>query len=159
MTDSTVPRGADLVGVIVGLEEYAVLDAVDDGALTVEVTPARGEAPCPGCGVFSSRVKSRRFSAVRDCPAFGRPARLRVIKPPPRRDGINGRCVFPPRPAGRRPGRDHHGGSHVHSEPFDGVGAQLCPCSLATATPRPSPWPPDRRIQPIQEFPAATLAP
>ena len=80
MTDSTVPRGADLVGVIVGLEEYAVLDAVDDGALTVEVTPARGEAPCPGCGVFSARVKSRRRSTVTDCPAFGRPARLRVIK-------------------------------------------------------------------------------
>jgi hypothetical protein len=31
---------------------------------------------------------------------------------------------------------DRHGGSHVHSEPFDGVGAQLCPCSLATVTPQ-----------------------
>jgi hypothetical protein len=31
---------------------------------------------------------------------------------------------------------DRHDGSHVHTEPFDGVGAQLCPCSLATATPQ-----------------------
>ena len=80
MTDSTAPFGADLAGVIVGLEEYTVLDAVDDGALTVEVTPVRGEAPCPGCGVFSARVKSRRRSTLTDCAAFGRPARLAVIK-------------------------------------------------------------------------------
>src|SRR5215211_7940729 len=80
MTDSTAPFGADFASVIVGLDEYAVLEALDDGELVVEVTPARGEAPCPGCGVFSARVKSRRASTVRDCPAFGRPARLRVIK-------------------------------------------------------------------------------
>ena len=28
------------------------------------------------------------------------------------------------------------GGSHVHHPPFDGIGAQLFPCSLATATPQ-----------------------
>ena len=31
---------------------------------------------------------------------------------------------------------DHRGGSHVHSEPVDGVGVQLCPCNLATPTPQ-----------------------
>ena len=67
MTDSMAPFGADLGGVIVGLEEYTVLDAVDDGELTVEVMPARGEAPCRSCGVFSARVKSRRASTIRDC--------------------------------------------------------------------------------------------
>ena len=27
-------------------------------------------------------------------------------------------------------------GSHVHLHPFDGVGAQLCSCTIATATPQ-----------------------
>jgi hypothetical protein len=27
-------------------------------------------------------------------------------------------------------------GSHVHHQPFDGIGAQLFPCSLVTATPQ-----------------------
>lgn len=27
-------------------------------------------------------------------------------------------------------------GSHVHLHPFDGVGAQLCPCTIATVTPQ-----------------------
>ncbi len=31
---------------------------------------------------------------------------------------------------------DRRNGSHVHSEPFSGLGAQLCPCGLATATPQ-----------------------
>jgi len=40
--------------------------------------------------------------------------------------------------AGRREGRSH-GGSHVHHEPVDGIGAQLFPGSLATGTPQPFP--------------------
>ncbi len=36
--------------------------------------------------------------------------------------------------AGR--GGDRRDGSHVHREPLDGVGAQLCPCGLATSTPQ-----------------------
>lgn len=28
------------------------------------------------------------------------------------------------------------GGSHVHHQPVDGVGAQLFPCNLATSTPQ-----------------------
>ena len=35
----------------------------------------------------------------------------------------------------RRGGRPRDG-SHVHHVPLDGVGAQLCPCSLATSTPQ-----------------------
>jgi hypothetical protein len=37
--------------------------------------------------------------------------------------------------AGRREGRPRDS-SHVHHEPFDGGGAQLCPCGIATATPQ-----------------------
>lgn len=37
--------------------------------------------------------------------------------------------------AGRRVGPDQKG-SHVHHQPFDGVGAQLCPCDIATTTPQ-----------------------
>ena len=36
--------------------------------------------------------------------------------------------------AGREGG--HHNGSHVHREPFDRRGAQLCPCGFATPTPQ-----------------------
>lgn len=36
--------------------------------------------------------------------------------------------------AGR--GGGHRDGSHVHLQPFDGVGAQLCPCNIATTTPQ-----------------------
>jgi hypothetical protein len=38
-------------------------------------------------------------------------------------------------PAGRRGGQPQ-GGSHVHHEPVSGLGAQLCPCSIATPTPQ-----------------------
>ena len=37
--------------------------------------------------------------------------------------------------AARREGRSQ-GGSHVHHQPVDEVGAQLFPCSLATVTPQ-----------------------
>jgi transposase len=67
--------------VIVGLEDYVVLDAGDNGdELMVLVGPVGLEAPCPGCGVMSGRVKSRRYCSVRDSPAFGRPTLLRVAK-------------------------------------------------------------------------------
>jgi len=32
--------------------------------------------------------------------------------------------------------REVQAGSHVHHAPFDGIGVQLFPCSLATATPQ-----------------------
>lgn len=64
----------DVTRVLVGLDEYEVLDAVetDDGELVVTVQVARPDAPCPRCGVFSARVKQRRCQWVRDGLSFGR---------------------------------------------------------------------------------------
>jgi len=64
--------------VLVGLGEYRVLGACedDDGVLVVTVEVPRAEAPCPGCGVFSGRVKQRRCQEIRDGLCFGRPTRL-----------------------------------------------------------------------------------
>ena len=59
---------------------------------------------------------------------------LRVLRPTPAASADDGPSRPPRLAAGR--GGDHRDGSHVHSEPFDGIGAQLCPCSLATATPQ-----------------------
>lgn len=39
-------------------------------------------------------------------------------------------------------------------QPFVGLGARLCPCSIATPTPQTSVWPPCRRHLPAREFPA-----
>jgi hypothetical protein len=40
--------------VLVGLDEYVVLDAVEgDGELVATVAVPRSEAACPRCGVFS----------------------------------------------------------------------------------------------------------
>src|SRR3954468_22652386 len=50
--------------------------------------------------------------------------------------GIGRRCAFPP---GSRlpPGKGTGGMVPTFTpEPFDGVGTQLCPCSIATATPQ-----------------------
>lgn len=48
-----------LARVLPGLEEYPILDASeDDDGLVVEVIATRPGGPCPGCGTFSSRVKS-----------------------------------------------------------------------------------------------------
>ena len=55
---------------------------------------------------------------------------------PPHPGAISRRRTCPPTAlAGRRGGRPRDG-SHVHHAPVDGGGAQLCPCSLATATPQ-----------------------
>jgi len=64
----------DVTRVLVGLGEYRVVDAVEDGdgVLVVTVEVPRGEAPCPDCGVFSSRVKQRRTQQVRDGLCFER---------------------------------------------------------------------------------------
>lgn len=64
--------------VLVGLDEYRVLDAyeADDGALVVTVEVPRREAPCPHCGTFSGRVKQRTLQQVRDGLCFERPTVL-----------------------------------------------------------------------------------
>jgi hypothetical protein len=54
---------------------------------------------------------------------------------PPRPKTVSRRRRLPatgPNVPGEGGSRD---GSHVHHEPFDGIGAQLFPCSLATGTP------------------------
>ncbi len=60
----------DPTRVLVGLEEFEVLDAFEtgDGELIVTVQVARRDAPCPRCGVFSGRVKQRRLQRVREPP-------------------------------------------------------------------------------------------
>jgi hypothetical protein len=67
----------------------------------------------------------------------GRLSRPRTTTgPPPHPAGIGRRCAFPP---GSRllPGMGTGGMVPTFTpEPFDGVGAQLCPCSIATATPQ-----------------------
>jgi hypothetical protein len=59
-------------------------------------------------------------------------------------------CPPPTWPAGGRATSD---GSHVHCRPIVGLGAQLCPCGLATPTPQSSAWPPYRRLQTVEESP------
>jgi hypothetical protein len=56
-----------------------------------------------------------------------------------------GVAPIPAQPAGRRPWRGTHAdGSRVHCRPVNGLGTQLCPCGIATATAAAnSPWPPD----------------
>ncbi len=66
--------GDDVTHVLAGLGEYRVLDAVEcDGEPEITVEVARAEAPCPGCGTFSARVKQRSIQRVRDGLSFERP--------------------------------------------------------------------------------------
>lgn len=75
MVEST--GSGDVARVVVGLDEYVVLDAVEvDDTLEVHVAVARPEAPCPRCGVFSARVKEYVTQRVRDGLSFCRPTTL-----------------------------------------------------------------------------------
>jgi hypothetical protein len=50
--------------VLVGLDEYEVVDAVeDDDKLVVTVQVGRAEAARPRCGVFSARVQTAPLPA------------------------------------------------------------------------------------------------
>jgi transposase len=72
---------ADATRVLVGLDEYVVLDAVErDDELVVMVAVARPEAACPRCGVFSARVKQYVVQRVRDGVSFARLTTLVWIK-------------------------------------------------------------------------------
>jgi transposase len=67
--------------VLTGLFEYTVLHAFESGGeLIVEVIAMRAEAACPGCGEFSTHVKTVRAQIVRDVALAGRPVRLTVQK-------------------------------------------------------------------------------
>jgi transposase len=71
---------ADATRVLVGLDEYVVLDAVEvEGELMVTVAVARPEA-CPRCGVFSVRVKQYLRQRVRDGVSFARLTTLVWVK-------------------------------------------------------------------------------
>jgi transposase len=71
----------EVTRVLVGLDEYAVLDAVEvEGELVVTVAVARPEAACPRCGVFSCRVKQYALQRVRDGVSFARLTTLVWIK-------------------------------------------------------------------------------
>jgi hypothetical protein len=56
--------------------------------------------------------------------------------PPPHPVAVSRRRAFPPAPPGRRAGTGTTGGSHVHHEPINRLAGQLCPSSIATATPQ-----------------------
>ena len=66
-------------------------------------------------------------------PALPAPDYYGPSAPPRPRQPTTGLPTLHP---GRAAGRDHRDGTHVHREPFDGVGAQLYPCGLATPTPQ-----------------------
>ena len=72
---------AEVTRVLVGLDEYAVLDAVEvEDELVVTVAVPRQEAACPRCGVFSARVKQYVAQRVRDGVSFARLTTLVWIK-------------------------------------------------------------------------------
>lgn len=70
-----------LTRLLTGLSEYTVLAATEsNNELTIEVIATRTAAACPGCGEFSTRLKSVRVQIVRDVASAGRPCTLRVRK-------------------------------------------------------------------------------
>jgi transposase len=72
---------ADATRVLVGLDEYVVLNAIErDDELVVTVAVPRAEAACPRCGVFSCRVKQYTTQRVRDGLSFARLTTLVWIK-------------------------------------------------------------------------------
>ncbi len=57
-----------------GMDGFRVLAADDhDGELNVLVEFEREDAPCPGCGTFSTTVKERPVVRLTDAPSGGRP--------------------------------------------------------------------------------------
>lgn len=71
----------DVTRVLVGLDDYEVVEAQEiEGELVVTVRVPRPEAACPGCGVFSARVKEHRRQRVRDGLSFDRPTTLVWLK-------------------------------------------------------------------------------
>ena len=55
-----------------GLTEFEVVDVTPiDSGVQVIIEVIAVEGGCPGCGVFSSRVKDRPLVRVKDLPACG----------------------------------------------------------------------------------------
>jgi transposase len=69
--------GDEATSTLFGMAGFRVL-AVDehDGSVNVLVELQRHEAPCPGCGTFSARVKQRPVVALADAPIAGRKVKV-----------------------------------------------------------------------------------
>ena len=70
---------SDATSMLFGLEdEFKVLRVERDGATAVQVVieQTAGEAPCPGCGVLTTRVKDRPVVRLKDLPASGQAVHL-----------------------------------------------------------------------------------
>ena len=77
MTIDVMPFDALTRG-LTGLSEYTILHASEvNNELVIEVIATRTEAPCPGCGEFSTRIKTVRSQSVRDVASAGRPCTSR----------------------------------------------------------------------------------
>ena len=136
-------------------EERRVIDEVEQ---VIEATARIGRRPVvqlrlhreyPRLGLDRGRATARRCSPAtssrqRRCCEHAGPLRhvagfpglglLRVLRPIPAASAGDGPSR---RPAGCWPGRGPPGWfPRSLLEPFDGVGAQLCPCNIATATPQ-----------------------
>ena len=65
--------------VLFGIEdEFDVVsvERLDPGQVQIIIEMRLAEAPCPACGVFTSRVKDRPVRRVRDLPASGQQTKL-----------------------------------------------------------------------------------
>ncbi len=69
--------GDEATSTLFGMAGFRVL-AVDeyDGSVNVLVELEREDAPCPGCGTFSARVKQRPVVALVDAPIGGRKVKV-----------------------------------------------------------------------------------
>ena len=81
-----------------------------------------------------STVRLRTHWTPSPCDRLSRPRT--TTGPPPHPTGISRQQAFPP--VGRMPAGEGTGRMvpTFTSQPFDRVGAQLCPCNIATATPQ-----------------------
>lgn len=69
--------GDDATSTLFGMTGFRVLAVDEDGgSVNVLVELERAEAPCPGCGTFSARVKQRPVVALADAPSGGRKVKV-----------------------------------------------------------------------------------
>ena len=110
-------------------------------------------------GIHQRPPRQRSMLRTRWTPSpCGRLSRPRTTTgPPPHPGGISRRRAFPPTPAGCGPGRGPPGWfPRSLSNRSTGSAPSYAPAASPRLRRRPSPWPPDRRHHPAQEFPATT---
>ena len=121
----------------------------DDEGRRWPIGAAWSEFPVPGARPHRGRATVRRCSPASSWPsnsdtanslgpfamwpAFPSSDYYGPSAPPP---GHQQTACLPAAGLAGRQGGGPGGGSHVHHQPVDGGGAQLFPCSLATATPQ-----------------------